>query len=191
MELVNEQSQHVGMISPIGNVGKTFPTFVTSVVSFSSGLSCGVQADDKTSFEREKAAFEAILPRLRKYQGHFVAIHNGQDVDFDMSRNLLLGGVFKVSDFPAPALGQVGALGRNMYTNPGYADTDLSLMRNFKLPFFTAEGLNMQFRAEAINAFNRVNLAGIQGDMNNVNFGKVTAITGTPRRFLFGLRLSF
>jgi hypothetical protein len=109
----------------------------------------------------------------------------------DTTKDAALAGTFKVADFSKPALGQLGSLGRNTYTNPGYANTDLSLMRNFKLPWFTSEGMNMQFRAEAFNAFNRVNLGGIQGDMQNANFGKVTTITGNPRRFQFGLRLSF
>ena len=109
----------------------------------------------------------------------------------NMDKNVLLAGTFKAADFPKPALGQLGTLGRNTYTNPGYANTDLALLRNFKAPWFTHEPLNVQFRAEAFNAFNRVNLGGIQGDMNNVNFGKVTGITGNPRRFQFGLRISF
>jgi hypothetical protein len=108
----------------------------------------------------------------------------------DMSKNVLLAGALKAADFPKPALGQVGNLGRNMYTNPGYANTDLSLMRNFKLPLFE-KGTILQFRAESFNAFNRVNLGGITGDISSVNFGKVTSITGSPRRYQFGLRLSF
>ena len=75
--------------------------------------------------------------------------------------------------------------------NPGYANTDLAILRNFKTSWFFSEKLNIQFRAEAFNAFNRVNLGGIQGALENTNFGKVTTIAGNPRRFQFGLRLSF
>ena len=64
-------------------------------------------------------------------------------------------------------------------------------MRNFKAPWFTKEKLNVQFRAEAFNAFNRVNMSGITGALENVNFGKVTAIQGNARRFQFSLRMSF
>jgi len=64
------------------------------------------------------------------------------------------------------------------------------LMRNFKLPLFE-KGTILQFRAESFNAFNRVNLGGFTGDISSVNFGKVTSITGSPRRYQFGLRLSF
>jgi Carboxypeptidase regulatory-like domain len=110
----------------------------------------------------------------------------------NMDKQVLIGpGTFKASDFPKPALGQLGTLGRNTFVNPGYADTDLAILRNFKAPWFTSEKLNVQFRAEAFNAFNRVNLGGIQGAMENTNFGKVTSIAGNPRRFQFGLRVSF
>jgi hypothetical protein len=107
---------------------------------------------------------------------------------------LLLGsgpGAFKVSDFAKPALGQLGTLGRNTFVNPGYANTDLAILRNFKTRFITEQGMNIQFRAEAFNAFNRVNMGGIQGAMENANFGKVNSIQGNMRRFQFSLRLSF
>jgi len=112
--------------------------------------------------------------------------------NINMDKQVLLVGGMKASDFPAPGFGQVGNLGRNMYTNPGYASTDLSMQRNFKLPLFERTGGTiLQFRAEAFNAFNRVNLGGITSTTNNVNFGKVTGISGSPRRFQFGMRLSF
>ena len=112
--------------------------------------------------------------------------------NINMEKAALLAGTMKAADFPAPGLGQVGNLGRNMYTQPGYASTDFSLQRNFKLPLFERTGGTLlEFRADAFNAFNRVNLGGIVNTIDNVNFGRVTGITGTPRRFQFGMRLSF
>lgn len=109
----------------------------------------------------------------------------------NMDRQTLLTGVFKVADFPLPALGQVGNLGRNMFTNAGMANTDLSMMRIFKLPWFGPEKADLQFRAEAFNAFNRVCLGGISSDLNSSTFGRVTSVSTPARRFQFGLRLSF
>ena len=112
--------------------------------------------------------------------------------DINMDKQVLLGvGTFKAADFPRPGLGAVGTLGRNTYVNPGFANTDLSILRNFKAPWFTDEKLNVQFRAEAFNAFNRANLGGIQGQTNNTNFGRVTGINGNARRFQFGMRIEF
>jgi hypothetical protein len=109
----------------------------------------------------------------------------------DMSKQTLLRGVFTRADFPVPGLGKIGTLGRNTYTNPGLANVDLSLMKIFKTPWFVGrEDAQLQVRAEAYNAFNRVNLNGINSNMNASNFGRVTG-TGAARRFQFALRLSF
>jgi len=112
--------------------------------------------------------------------------------DVNMDKQVLLGpGTFKAADFGRPGLGQVGTLGRNTYLNPGFANTDLTILRNFKSPWFTSEPLNIQLRGEAYNAFNRANLGGIQGLTNNAAFGRVTGINGNARRFQLGLRIEF
>ncbi len=103
----------------------------------------------------------------------------------------LLAGVFTRPDFPAPGFAQNGSLGRNTFRNPGLANTDLALMKIHRAPWFIGnEGVEMQFRVEAFNAFNRVNLGGISNNMNSATFGRVTG-AGAARRFQFGLRLSF
>jgi hypothetical protein len=109
-----------------------------------------------------------------------------------MDRQTLLKGVFTASDFPKPALGQVGNLGRDTFTNPALANTDLSLMRVFRLPWFTEKSA-VQLRADAFNAFNRVNLGGINSNLASTTFGRVTSINtaSLPRQFQFGLRFAF
>jgi hypothetical protein len=91
------------------------------------------------------------------------------------------------STFPAPALGTVGSLGRNTYTTPGLASTDLSLRKNFNL---YGERWKFQFRADAFNLFNRVNLVGIDGGMQDGTFGQATG-TLNPREIQIGLKLLF
>jgi hypothetical protein len=56
--------------------------------------------------------------------------------------------------FAPNALGTFGNVGRNSFFGPGYADTDLAIHKDFHL----MEKLTAQFRFEAFNAFNRVNL---------------------------------
>lgn len=78
--------------------------------------------------------------------------------------------------------GTNGNLGRNVFRGPGYASFDLSLFKSFKTPWFTSEGSHWEFRAEAFNLFNRVNLRGVSNSLgafspatglwSNVNFGK-------------------
>jgi hypothetical protein len=110
-----------------------------------------------------------------------------------MDRQTLLMGVFRAADFPKPAIGQPGNLGRDMFTNPGLANTDLSVMRVFKMPSFASERAVLQLRADAFNAFNRVNLGGINANLASTTFGRVTSINSAslPRQFQFALRLSF
>ena len=109
----------------------------------------------------------------------------------DMSKQTLLKGVFTRADFPVPGLGENGSLGRNTFTNPGLANVDLALMKIYRMPWFSGrEGAQLQVRGEAFNAFNRVNLNGINSNMNSATFGRVTG-TAPARRFQFGLRLSF
>jgi len=108
-----------------------------------------------------------------------------------LSRSDYLAGIFKPSDFPLPALGTQGSLGRNTYHGPGYANTDFSVIKNTHSPwFFGGEGANIQFRAEFFNVFNRVNLTNAIGDLANPNFGK--SVSAYPARDIqFGVRIGF
>ena len=102
------------------------------------------------------------------------------------NRQQFLTGLFKVADFPKPTLGTDGNLGRNVYRGPGYASTDLSLAKKFSI----RERVTALLRADAYNAFNRVNLNNPTGDLNSSNFGKVTAVQ-SPRLIQVSLKLQF
>jgi hypothetical protein len=105
--------------------------------------------------------------------------------------SLVNAGIFTASQFPAPCLGCNGNLARDTYINPGYANTDMSMLKVFNLPWFTGDKKStLLLRVDAFNAFNRVNLGGITSDMANVNFGKVTS-TGPARAFQLGAKFRF
>src|SRR5205807_5222002 len=55
---------------------------------------------------------------------------------------------------PAPP-GDPGNLSRNRLVGPGFADVDLSVIKNISV----AERAKVQLRAEIFNVFNRINLA--------------------------------
>ena len=97
-----------------------------------------------------------------------------------------LAGIFRVSDFPVPARGTNGNLVRNAYRGPGYADLSLSLSKRFR----TTEKLNTEFRLDAFNALNRVNLDNPNMDLSSANFGKSTAQLNT-RAIQLGVRVRF
>jgi hypothetical protein len=86
-----------------------------------------------------------------------------------------------------PDLGQYGNAPRNVLRGPGSFNTDLSLTKLFRL---TPTGGRVEFRLEAFNLFDTVNLGNPQGNRNNVNFGRITS-AGSPRVMQLALRLDF
>ena len=109
----------------------------------------------------------------------------GNSLD-DLSKQDYLSGIFTRADFPSPALGRQGDLGRNTFHGPGFANVDFSVMKNLA---FT-ERVNMQFRTEFFNLFNRVNLSNVEGNMNSGLFGR-SGSAFAARNIQLGLRLSF
>jgi hypothetical protein len=104
----------------------------------------------------------------------------------DWSNNEYLTGIFRASDFPVPAPGQNGTLVRNAFRGPGFADVSLSLSKKFMV---TATA-SAEFRLDAFNAFNRVNLGDPVMDLNNNNFGRSTSQLA-PRALQLGLRIRY
>ena len=85
-----------------------------------------------------------------------------------------LNGVFRVADFPRPATGTLGNLGRNTFRGPGFARVDLALTKTFPVH---AENVTANLKLESYNAFNHANFNAPTAttNLNNNNFGKVTS----------------
>jgi len=108
-----------------------------------------------------------------------------------LSRSDYINGMLKASDFPKPALGVEGDLGRNTFRGPGFANTDFSVMKRMKFPWlWGTEGANAQFKTEFFNLFNRVNLTQVNNNISSPLFGKSTSTYGS-RDIQFSLRLQF
>jgi hypothetical protein len=91
-----------------------------------------------------------------------------------------------------PARGTFGTLTRNALRGPSYFNTDLSLFKKFN---FT-ETVNLEFRSEIFNLFNKVNLGQPNGCIdcpNAIDRGAITGLAGgaTMRQVQFALRLAF
>jgi hypothetical protein len=69
---------------------------------------------------------------------------------------------FNPAAFANPAYGTFGDAGRNILIGPGFWDVDLSLGKTFALPW---EGIKLDIRADATNAFNHVNYFNPDGDV--------------------------
>ncbi|HLJ85393.1 MAG TPA: carboxypeptidase regulatory-like domain-containing protein [Candidatus Angelobacter sp.] len=99
--------------------------------------------------------------------------------------------IFSSTDFGRPGLGQDGTLGRNTFIGPGFANTDLSLFKDTKIPWFIGkEGATLEIRAEFYNAFNRVNLQNPDGNISDSLFGSSTS-TFPARNINLAAHISF
>lgn len=102
------------------------------------------------------------------------------------SRHAYLSGIFTASNFPVPTFGTEGNELVNRYRNPGYADTDIALLKNNHL----YRNANLQLRFEFYNIFNRANLGGVDGNLKDSSFGRVTSQLN-PRWIQLGARITF
>jgi hypothetical protein len=100
-------------------------------------------------------------------------------------------GVITHAQFAAPAFNVNGAEGNekmNAFTNPGYADVDLTVRKSTPI----TERVQLQFRVDFFNLFNRVNLNGVDFNFNDTsaNFG-TTNSTLPPRYLQLGAKVVF
>jgi hypothetical protein len=96
-----------------------------------------------------------------------------------------INGLFRASDFPQTGF-ILGDLPRNAYRGPGFASVDLSLVKNFQV----TAGSRFQFRAEAFNLLNRVNLRNPNGNLAQGTFGRSTQ-SFAAREIQFGFKYIF
>ena len=101
-------------------------------------------------------------------------------------RQSYLKGLLPASSFGLPSLGSEGNELRNRFRGPGYADTDLSILKSFPIQ----EWAHIEFRGDSFNLFNRPNLTGMVADISNANFGKATSAFNA-RYFQLAVRLTF
>jgi carboxypeptidase family protein/TonB-dependent receptor-like protein len=96
---------------------------------------------------------------------------------------------FAAVNIPAGQPQRFGNAGRNTVRGPGFFNMDLGLFRAIR---FT-EGIEMQLRAEALNALNHPNFANPASNVTDPNtFGYITATVGQGSRiFRLGARVSF
>jgi hypothetical protein len=104
------------------------------------------------------------------------------------SRSSFLNGVFPASNFTQPTIGTEGNERAYAFRGPNYFDFDMSLAKNTKI----YERLNLQFRFDFFNIFNRVNLTSVDGNLADAGgtFGKATS-QFNPRWLQLGVTLRF
>jgi hypothetical protein len=108
-----------------------------------------------------------------------------------LSNDDFLTGIFTAADFPIPAPGQPGALGRNTFRGPRYFNVDLVLAKIVHTPWVLGTGGgDLQLRLETFNLFNTLNLNNPDNNMINATFGR--SVGAQPGRIVqFSTRFSF
>lgn len=155
------------------------------------------------SFIRKAINGWSISPILRVHSGTPFSISNGADANLDGTNNdraQLIGDPrisnpsaaewFNTAAFAKnnPVTGQPvdGNSPRNFLSGPGYKSVDLAIFRNFAIK----ERMKLEFRAEASNALNIVNLNSPNATVGTTNFGTITS-ANSMRQLQLGLRLTY
>ncbi|MBI3681867.1 MAG: carboxypeptidase regulatory-like domain-containing protein [Acidobacteria bacterium] len=102
------------------------------------------------------------------------------------TRGDLIARWFDPNAFRQNAAGTYGNAGRDLIEGPGEAVVDLGVVKNF----LVRERHRVQFRVEAFNAFNRVNLDNPNANIAAPAAGRITS-AGPPRVFQMALRYRF
>ncbi len=113
--------------------------------------------------------------------------HNGQDPRLEGPVNERLNRYFDTSAYSQPA---AFTFGNHPIFSPvlrahGVRNFDLSLFKNFGV----RTGVTLQFRVEALNAFNRVQFSGPNTSVTSSSFGVISGQANAPRQLQFGLKL--
>jgi len=148
----------------------------------------------------------SISPIVRLHSGLPFTVSNGADANFDGNNNdraQLIGDPhtadpnafmwFNTAAFaknnPTNNKPVDGSSSRNAFDAPGYKNIDLAIFRNFPV----TERFKLEFRAEASNVLNIVNLNNPSGNGATVgtsSFGQITS-ANPMRQLQLGLRLTY
>jgi hypothetical protein len=103
------------------------------------------------------------------------------------SRDDFINAFFNTAAFTANQPGRYGNFGRNVFSGPASAATNISVVKT--VPISERLG-SVQFRSEFFNLFNSVNFGQPVLLLNNRNFGRIQT-AGDPRIMQFALRYAF
>jgi hypothetical protein len=94
-----------------------------------------------------------------------------------------------VGPWQRPGAGQIGDIGRNSFSGPGFFQSDIGVAKMIPI----SEGVALRFRADALNAFNRVNLGNPNPCVDCAGGGVISSLApgAIQREFQFSLRIEF
>jgi hypothetical protein len=153
---------------------------VSNIITFISGAPFGIGAGQ-----------DRALSGGRNDRANLVSGQDPFSLSTGRPRGELIAKYFNTAAFAFAAPGQFGTLARNFgLTGPGTVGWDFGLFKNFPMQF-VSEQAKLQFRFEAFNFPNRVNLGNPNSSLAAPNtLGRITS-AGSPRIIQFGMRFAF
>jgi hypothetical protein len=110
-------------------------------------------------------------------------------LDTGRPRDELIQRYFNTAAFTSPAPGSFGNSARNLLVGPGFFTINLAILKDFRLSSQQRLG-RIQFRAEAFNLLNWVNLGNPAASLTSPIFGSINS-AGEARIIQLGLRYDF
>ncbi len=153
----------------------------------------------KTPFEQTSPGFKKVLanitfaPIIELGSGRPFNILTGTDTNLDSSSNTDRPNVDPATGaLTLPSIGQIGSLGRNAGTTPGFASIDMRIAKFLPI----GERVRIDFISEVFNLFNRVNVSTVNNDFRQIrfedgNFKSPPTSVFDPRQFQFAIKISF
>ena len=105
----------------------------------------------------------------------------------DRPRAELVRQWFNTAAFAFPGNGVLGNASRSPGTGPGFANFDVSVLKDFHF----SEARFLQFRTHFYNLFNRANFANPNGSRGNPAFGQISSVRNDGRFIQFSLWFIF
>ncbi|HEX4274948.1 MAG TPA: carboxypeptidase regulatory-like domain-containing protein [Bryobacteraceae bacterium] len=171
---------------PVARLTKRIPMLtqgwsISGITRASSGFPVTIKSFDDNSLQ-------GSIPNGVNNYSMDTADYNGQPLQLNGDpRNALP--YFNPDAFTVSALGSAGNASRRSFYGPGEFNTDLALLKNFKI----SEKKGAQFRLEAFNVFNHAQFFGpaaVQGNIDSPLFGTVVK-AADPRFVQLALKLTF
>ena len=100
---------------------------------------------------------------------------------------------FNINAYAVPGQFDLGSAASydSAFRQPPVFSENVSILKRLKIPVHEDRTVDLLFRADAFNVFNRTNFGGVVGAVGNPNFGRPTGPQDGPRLITFGLRLEF
>jgi hypothetical protein len=175
----------------MGNAGRALNLLIggfqlNTTTNWSSGLPWSASYNECNSDQDVGICRPILIGSLKTGVGHFDPIA-GSVPFFTPVAPMPLNGDTS-GPFQRPQLAQFGS-GRNAFTGPSFFNSDMSLFKNFAI----TERVGAQFRFEAFNVFNHVNLNNPNNCIDCSGSGLITSLAPNAqmRQLNFGMKVTF